>query len=852
VRPGHHRRVIEGVRTGVRRWGRRLSGLPAAALRAARRSPLVVGTALASWLVGLVTGAAVTGPSDRLAATVGTGLPQLAAGRWWTPLSAAVIWGGPPGYLVTTLLLLVAGAIAERRIGAPRTAVALIGLQVLGTLLAIGLVRLTSLLDKGWSTDLCQQVAVGAAPAAVGLVLAASGALTALWRRRLRLVLVTAAVLLVLYSGQLTDVVLLSSALLGLGAGPLLFGRRPDRHVAPPSRSEARVLVALLVAATAVGPVVAAMAQSPVGPLSVLQFVVLSPPPEADTVQAVCAAVSESACRGLQAQVRLHGIGPTLASVVPVLLLLVTAEGLRRGRRAARFVGIGLNLLLAGLGVLLAVEVGSTPREQLVVYGGAPGARHVLALVLPPLLPLAVAAVLVLARDRFTVRAPAGTYRRLAAVGTGTLIVVGVLYVAGGTLVSDQFDRPPGTLDLLADLPLRLLPPGYLGEVEPAFLPQGLTATLLFEWSGVVVWLTVAVGLFTTFVRPRLDAAASAAATARALLIDRGGSNLAWLTTWPGNRFWFGSGAAHGTAVAYRLINSVAVTTADPIGRDRDRPAAVAGFAAFCREHGWTPAFYSVTDDTRAACAELGWSWLQVAEEAVLDLPQLEFTGKRWQDVRTAMNRAEKDGITAEWISYAVAPPVLVDQIRAISEEWVADKGLPEMGFTLGGLDELADEEVRVLVAVDADRTVHAATSWMPIHRDGKVVGWTLDFMRRRGQGGFRAAVEFLIATAARDLRDEGYEVVSLSGAPLAQLDRGQAPRGLQRLLDVAGQALEPVYGFRSLLAFKAKFQPTYLPLYLAYPDPVALPAIGLAIGRAYLPDLTAGQSARLLSRLRS
>jgi lysylphosphatidylglycerol synthetase-like protein (DUF2156 family) len=174
------------------------------------------------------------------------------------------------------------------------------------------------------------------------------------------------------------------------------------------------------------------------------------------------------------------------------------------------------------------------------------------------------------------------------------------------------------------------------------------------------------------------------------------------------------------------------------------------------------------------------------------------------------------------------------------------------MGFTLGGLDELADDAVRCLVAVDADRTVHGVTSWMPVHRDGAVVGWTLDFMRRRSSGGLRGTVEFLIASAARDLRDEGYAFLSLSGAPLAHLDRGQAPRGLQRLLDVAGQALEPVYGFRSLLAFKAKFQPEYRPLYLVYPDPVALPAIGLAIGRAYLPDLTARQSARLVGRIRS
>ena len=37
----------------------------------------------------------------------------------------------------------------------------------------------------------------------------------------------------------------------------------------------------------------------------------------------------------------------------------------------------------------------------------------------------------------------------------------------------------------------------------------------------------------------------------------------------------------------------------------------------------------------------------------------------------------------------------------------------------------------------------------------------------------------------------------------------------------------------------------------MAYPDPAALPAIANAIGRAYVPDLTAGQAIRLLQKLR-
>jgi lysylphosphatidylglycerol synthetase-like protein (DUF2156 family) len=459
-----------------------------------------------------------------------------------------------------------------------------------------------------------------------------------------------------------------------------------------------------------------------------------------------------------------------------------------------------------------------------------------------------VAGLLVLTRARFPVRAPAGTYRRLTAVAAATLVGVGALYVVGGTLVADGFDRPPRMGELAVDLPLRLLPPGYLGEVEPPFLPQDLVATLLFEWSGAVFWLVVAAGLLRSFVAARPEGGSADAARARALLRTHGGSHLGWLTTWPGHAYWF---AAHGgggdAAVAYRVIGSVALTTGDPFGAPDARAGAVAGFAAHCAERGLTPAFYSVTDETRAVCAALGWSALQVAEETVIALPGLAFTGKRWQDVRSALNRAAKTGTTAEWISYRHAPLALTDQIRAISEEWVVDKGLPEMGFTLGGLDELADDDVRCLVAVDADRTVHGVTSWLPVHEGGAVVGWTLDFMRRRS--GTHGVMEFLIASAAQTFRDEGARFASLSGAPLAQLDSREVD-GLQRVLDLAGHALEPVYGFRSLLAFKAKFKPDYEPMYLLYPDAAALPAIANAITRAYLPSINLGQGLTLVRGL--
>jgi lysylphosphatidylglycerol synthetase-like protein (DUF2156 family) len=128
------------------------------------------------------------------------------------------------------------------------------------------------------------------------------------------------------------------------------------------------------------------------------------------------------------------------------------------------------------------------------------------------------------------------------------------------------------------------------------------------------------------------------------------------------------------------------------------------------------------------------------------------------------------------------------------------------------------------------------------------VIGWTLDVMRRRSTSG-NGIMDFLIATAALMFRDEGAEFASLSAAPLARLAGNPPLTGLERLLDRVGRTLEPVYGFRSLLAYKLKFQPVCRPLYMLYPAASALPAIGVAVTRAYLPDLTVRQGLRLVGR---
>jgi lysylphosphatidylglycerol synthetase-like protein (DUF2156 family) len=144
------------------------------------------------------------------------------------------------------------------------------------------------------------------------------------------------------------------------------------------------------------------------------------------------------------------------------------------------------------------------------------------------------------------------------------------------------------------------------------------------------------------------------------------------------------------------------------------------------------------------------------------------------------------------------------------------------------------------MVACDPDNRIIGVTSWMPSYRNGVISGWTLDFMRR-SPNGMNGVMEFLIAKAAEHFREGGAELMSLSTAPFATtLPRpGTAITFGERFLARVGTMIEPVYGFRSLFEFKNKFQPELHSIYLAYPDALALPAIGVALVKAYLPMLS-------------
>ncbi|KZC96445.1 hypothetical protein AWH51_02790 [Clavibacter tessellarius] len=829
--------------------------------------PATTGIAVVVLLLGILPAV-----SDRWAHTVhhdlATGyVAVVERGHWWTTATAAFLTDGPVELVVSLLAVLVLVGAAERLMGWWRTLLGFLLTGTVGSLLGIA-VQAQGLVDgELWSHGV-RGIATADPLTAVAGVLALSSAWAGvLWRRRIRVVLAVVVLVFLLYSGQPSDLYRLLAIIAGGVAGALLHRPAVGARWQRSSHHEVRVILATVVGILGTGPAIALLSRSRYGPLAPIALLFVDDRVPGDAISTRC--LSSDFTHDCLQEIMLAriggGVGPILLSVAPLLALLVAAYGLARGRRFAVWLAVAVNGLLA---VLSAYAFGMLVHRDMVSprLSASPSAHPeaVAALAASVLLPLGSAIVLVLMRRHFTILSTAPAIRRFLLTVAGALAGLMALFVGVGLALSDAFTRTVDLNDLLAEAPDRFIPASFLRGESLDFLPTDPITDIVYRGVGPVFWIILVIASLRAIADVRIQAVPRAASLVRPALQRGAIGSLSHMATWPGNSYWIAADGA--TVVAYRVVGSVAITTAAPLGApahdERALRDVLGQFARFADDNGWTPVFYSVPASMSPLFRDMGWETLVVAEETVVRPGTWQTTGKKWQDVRTSINRADRAGIRAEWTTWAELPLAWASQIDQMSEEWVAEKELPEMGFTLGGVEELRDPQVRLMLAVDADDRVQAATSWLPTRRDGVVIGWTLDFMRRRPDG-INGVMEFLIARSAMRMKEDGIEFMSLSAAPLAQT-RAASPdtasdapgeerreSAVERILEFLADSLEPVYGFRSLLEFKRKFQPELVPLIMAYPDATALPTIGLALTRAYLPSTSVRDLTRVLRSAR-
>lgn len=369
--------------------------------------------------------------------------------------------------------------------------------------------------------------------------------------------------------------------------------------------------------------------------------------------------------------------------------------------------------------------------------------------------------------------------------------------------------------------------PGGLDQESPTY--EALAAALRV---GLVV---VLIGTFSSLRPRRAPGGADRDATAQ-FAFDHGTSPTAPLIALPDNLLL---PLCSGRALAAVGVHSgTAVCLGGPVAERGYAAEALGEFTAYCEQAGWVPALLGSDTTQRDVAADAGYASLKIGVEAVLDIANFSTAGKRRSNVRHSVSRAAREGVTVLPYADGARTPSRTEQLGQVSAEWLADKGGPELGFTLGRFDpeRLDDQEVYVAVLHEgtAAEQVVGFVTWLPYdHGDAAV----LDLMRR-SQECPPGVMEMLIVESLADFARAGRKRASLGGVPLAQAaDVAQGPRGVaQNVLAWTYTNGGSLYDARGLFRFKDKFDPRWEPMWLSYPKAGDLPRIAVAAARAFLP----------------
>ncbi len=506
------------------------------------------------------------------------------------------------------------------------------------------------------------------------------------------------------------------------------------------------------------------------------------------------------------------------------VLLLLTAWGLRRGKRRAFVAAMFLCAVSVPVNMLKAFDFEEATAATALLFAlGVSG-------------------------DAFRVKSRELSLRALRSRALVAAVALAVYAVGGCWTLEAQYGGGASLGRAAAETAYRLFGVGHETLALPYNLgPHARNVVRWFLASLSVLAFTFVVGIGLAALAPvrhrgrhRLEPA-----RVRELLEQYGDSSLAAFALAPDVDYFFsGNGRA---VIAYRFESDTLLAIGDPVGPDEELLPLLAAFAAHCAERDWTFAVFQARPERLPLYREMGWRALHIGEDPILWTDRFTLEGSNMGDVRRATRKLEGTDLEIRHFLPGVNPfdaahaGGLSDQLRQISNEWLASRRASEKGFSMGRFDphRLAREWVAVAWDRPRGRAV-AFVTWVPIWARR---GWALDLMRRRDDapGG---VMEFLVAKSVESARERGDALLSLSLSALAKVDGSERKaagvaepdKAPERARAFLMQHLARCYEFEGLFRWKEKFNPAFEDRYLVYPDPLALPQVALALVRAQSP----------------
>jgi phosphatidylglycerol lysyltransferase len=272
--------------------------------------------------------------------------------------------------------------------------------------------------------------------------------------------------------------------------------------------------------------------------------------------------------------------------------------------------------------------------------------------------------------------------------------------------------------------------------------------------------------------------------------------------------------------IMYGVQGHTSVALGDPVGPVTRMPDLIGHFLAECDDFGGVPVFYEVRKEHLHTYADFGLTFVKLGEEALVDLTTLMLAGGQWSKQRQHLRHLERAGITFRVVDRSDTPAIM-DDLRTVSEEWLAAKAGGEKGFSLGSFREDYMSRFDIAVMEQAGDIIAFANMWAGPER----FELAIDLIRFRTSAP-PETMEVLLLRVMMWGKAHDYRWFSLGVAPLAGVERSPTAPHWSRVGSFLYSHGEPFYHFKGLRAFKETFHPVWEPRYLVYPGGLKFPRV--------------------------
>ena len=281
----------------------------------------------------------------------------------------------------------------------------------------------------------------------------------------------------------------------------------------------------------------------------------------------------------------------------------------------------------------------------------------------------------------------------------------------------------------------------------------------------------------------------------------------------------------------YRTIGPYLVIFSDPVVRSpSERTAFLDALFAFAGELDRRPVFYQISLGWIPLLHDRGYDFFKLGEEAHVRLDRVTLEGHAGKMNRQVLRRAERDGVR-----FRILAPDQIEErlpeLALISEDWLRTKRVVERQFSIGFFDEAYLRRFPCAVVEEA-RPDGRLLAFANLLEGPNREELSVDLMRYRSDGPH--VMDFLLVSLFLEAKASGYQRFNLGMAPLASVGEHRGAHARERLARLLFQRGEQWYNFQGLRQYKEKFDPEWVPRYMAYQSawewPVAIAHVSALI----------------------